>query len=174
MSELQSIIDWYEYNSFVRRRYLKAIFEKIPEEERHRDRGASFPSIVDIFVHVLDDYRFWFQYVYAGNIAGFTKLRGETRFTFGRLAEENDMIDRFVLNFVRDLMPGDLGKEISAEGRRYGTVVRFDLRQMLLHMIEEELQHRGEMNALFWQVDIDPPVTEYMDWIYAKSRGLLQ
>jgi uncharacterized damage-inducible protein DinB len=26
------------------------------------------------------------------------------------------------------------------------------------HMVEEQLQHFGELNALFWQLDIDPPV----------------
>jgi uncharacterized damage-inducible protein DinB len=36
-------------------------------------------------------------------------------------------------------------------------------------MVEEELQHRGEINALFWQLGIDPPITEYMDWAKAKS-----
>ena len=66
-----------------------------------------------------------------------------------------------------------MSKEFSAEGRRYGTVMIIDLRQMLLHMIEEELQHIGEMNDLFWQMNINPPITEYMDWVYAKQHGLL-
>jgi len=64
-----------------------------------------------------------------------------------------------------------LNKEFSVEGRRYGTVMKLDLRQMLVHMIEEELQHIGEMNALFWQMNIEPPITEYMDWVYAKQQG---
>jgi len=43
-------------------------------------------------------------------------------------------------------------------------------RQLLHHMIEEQLQHIGELNALFWQLNIDPPVTEYMDWVCANTR----
>jgi uncharacterized damage-inducible protein DinB len=31
------------------------------------------------------------------------------------------------------------------------------LADIMWHMLEEELQHRGEPNALFWQMDIDPP-----------------
>ena len=172
-SELQIIIDLYEYNSYVRNKYLKAIFGKIPEEERYKDRGTSFPSIVDIFVHMIDNYRFWFLYAYPNKITNFKKLRGETRFTLERLTEENEKIDSYVLNFVRSLKLTDLNKEFSVEGRRYGTVMKLDLRQMLVHMIEEELQHIGEMNALFWQMDIEPPITEYMDWVYAKQQGLL-
>ena len=39
------------------------------------------------------------------------------------------------------------------------------------HMVEEEFQHRGELNALLWQMDIDPPVGSYKDWLDAKSKG---
>ena len=52
----------------MRKKYLRAIFEKIPEEERYKDRGASFPTIVDIFVHMIDNYRFWFLYAYPNKI----------------------------------------------------------------------------------------------------------
>jgi len=105
--------------------------------------------------------------------SSFKKLRGETNFTLERLTEENEKIGSYVLNFIRNLKLSDLSKEFSAEGRKYGTVMKLDLRQMLVHMIEEELQHIGEMNALFWQMNINPPITEYMDWVYAKHHGLL-
>jgi hypothetical protein len=32
-------------------------------------------------------------------------------------------------------------------------------------MIEEELQHRGEINAVLWQTNIDPPIIGWDDWI---------
>jgi hypothetical protein len=35
---------------------------------------------------------------------------------------------------------------------------------MLWHLVEQELQYRGELNALFWQIDIDPPITDWLDW----------
>ena len=37
-------------------------------------------------------------------------------------------------------------------------------RGTLRHMVEEELQHRGELNALLWQDDIEPPVTDWFEW----------
>jgi hypothetical protein len=36
------------------------------------------------------------------------------------------------------------------------------------HMLEEELQHRGEPNALFWQMDIGPPIDA---WFAERSPG---
>lgn len=42
----------------------------------------------------------------------------------------------------------------------------FELRDLLNHMIEEQLQHRRELNALFWQMDISPPVSGIGDAKY--------
>ncbi len=169
-SELESVRNWYHYNSFVRKKYLEAIFQRIPGEERYKDRGASFPSMADIFVHVIDAYRFWFLHVYKHDPDPFQKLRGTRKFTYDEVMTENDKIDRHVLEFVRNLNSQDLHVEIIAESRSYGKVKRLDLRQMLHHMIEEQLQHIGELNALFWQLNVDPPVTEYMDWEYASRK----
>ncbi len=67
-SEYATIRDLYRYNSRVRRKYLRAIWRLRPQD-RYRKRGASFPSIVDIYMHVLDAYRWWFLSVYGKGIA---------------------------------------------------------------------------------------------------------
>ena len=108
--ELETIRDFYEYNFYVRKKYLRAIFEKIPEEERYKDRGASFPSIVDIFVHVIDAYRFWFVHVYQGTTGGYQELKGQRRFTLEELQEENEKIFShltflFLLRMLIEILP---------------------------------------------------------------------
>jgi uncharacterized damage-inducible protein DinB len=168
-SELQAIRDWYEYNSFVRKEYLTAIFQRIPEEERYKDRGASFSSITDIFVHIIDAYRFWFQHVYGRESGPFRRLSGTKKFAYEEVLVENDKMDKQVLGIVRNLNSEDLDTPIIAEDRKYGRVKRLNLQQMLNHMVEEQLQHIGELNALFWQMNIVPPVTEYMDWINTNT-----
>ncbi|MGA8604697.1 MAG: DinB family protein [Thermoplasmata archaeon] len=47
--------------------------------------------------------------------------------------------------------------------KRWRAPKPIELRVLLVHMIEEELQHRGEMNALLWQSGRNPPVTGYDD-----------
>ena len=169
-TELGSIRDWYEYNSYVRKKYLRAIFRRLSSEERYRDRGASFPSIVDIFVHVLDAYRYWFLFIYNDKLSEYKRLREIKRYSMKEVAQEEQNIDRHVLNLIRNLETRDLDKIISfRDGGRRRTI---ELRHMLLHVIEEELQHRGELNALFWQPNINPPHTEYEEWaMRVSSRG---
>lgn len=55
-SEQDTIKVLYRYNSRVRKKYLSTIW-RLPIKQGYRSRGASFPSLVDIYVHVLDAYR---------------------------------------------------------------------------------------------------------------------
>jgi uncharacterized damage-inducible protein DinB len=50
-------------------------------------------------------------------------------------------------------------------------VITWSLKGMLWHLAEEELQHRGEANALLWQEDVKPPVTSW--WWWANTLPVL-
>ncbi len=131
--------------------------------------GASFPSITDIFVHILDAYRWWFLFVYFDRLSNYKRLRGQKRYSRREVVEEERRIDIHVMAFVHKLKPEDLDRNvIYKDGSQVKTI---ELRQMLLHMIEEELQHRGELNALLWQLDVDPPVTLYHEWARGRKAG---
>lgn len=49
----------------------------------------------------------------------------------------------------------EAGKELSLDSH-------LPIRDVLSHLMEEELQHGGELNALLWQIDVDGPDS---DWI---------
>jgi uncharacterized damage-inducible protein DinB len=160
--ELDSIKEFYRYNSYVRKEYLKEL-EKLPSEELIRDRGASYPSMLDIFVHVLEAYVYWLMYRYpALSKEGFEKYDDVK--TLEEAMEEERKLDSLILNFVEGL--DDEKIEISFETIDDYAKIRwkFTVGQMLWHLVEEELQHRGELNALFWQLNIDPPITDWLDW----------
>lgn len=163
--ELELLREWYEYNSQVRREYLR-LLARIPVKQLTQDRGASFPSLLDIFTHVLDAYRWWFLFVYHDRIHEWKRLR-ETGLTLKEVRAETLKIDSTVMHFLDDLKPRDLDRVITFHEEmpdRSKITTSYTLRDILWHMIEEELQHRGELNALLWQIDIDPPITEWQDW----------
>ncbi len=175
-TELDSLKECYRYNSFVRKKYLQAI-EKLSKEEMVRDRGASFPSILEIFIHVLGAYRYWLLIQYphlskeeierlgAESDSKYPLLfreEGRLKDSLGEAKALEAEVDSIVMNFVEGL--DDEKLESSFETTMSGKREKFTVSQMLWHLIEEELQHRGELNALFWQIDIDPPVTDWLDW----------
>jgi len=144
---------------------MRAIFRKLPRSERYKDRGVSFPSVVDVFVHVLDAYRWWFIFVYEDRLPEYKRLREAKQYTFSEVSEEEKKVDDLVTGFVSALKPRDLGRRVYFhDGKRRKSIA---IRAMLLQLIGEELQHRGELNALFWQLDVDPPLTNYFEWARA-------
>jgi len=157
-NEFEAIRDLYRYNSRVRRKYLRAIW-KLSPRNRYKDRGGSFPSLVDIYMHVLDAYRWWFISVYGGG-KPFEEYPLGRQYSKAEAEKETAKVDRLIQKTLREIGPSGLRRNVSWHGRR---PFRTSARTMLLHMMEEELQHRGEMNALLWQIDVDPPVTGFDD-----------
>lgn len=144
----------------MRKKYLDAL-GKLPEAEVTRDRGASFPSMLDILSHTLDAYMSWLHRYEGKPWDPSMRLRGKVR-SVQQLREEEKRVDSAVLNFVEGLRPSDLDNtfETSDNGHKWQNT----LRQMLWHMVEEELQHRGELNALLWQIEVDAPISDWLDW----------
>lgn len=157
-SDLQLIRELYRYNSRGRRAYLRKIWGLRPKE-RYRDRGASFPSLVDIYMHILDAYRWWFLRVYSGT--PFEEYPLGTRYTRAEAQRETRKVDRLVNGVLRGLRPKDLDRRLTLPGRRHRE--HPTVRTMLVHMVEEELQHKGELNALLWQLDVEAPVSSFPD-----------
>jgi len=164
-TELDLLRDWYEYNSHVRKKYFEVI-SKLPEAEQTRDRGASFPSILDIFTHVLDAYRWWFLYVYEDKVHERVRLR-DTGLKLDEIKREEHKIDSFTRKFLQKLSTRDLSDtviwhEVDSKGKRWE--IKIALRDMLWTLVGEELQHRGELNALLWQINVYPAITEWVDF----------
>jgi uncharacterized damage-inducible protein DinB len=157
-SEYETLLDLYRYNARVRAKYLEAIWKLAPRE-RYRDRGASYPTLVDIYMHVLDAYRWWFLAVY-GKGKPYDEYPVGRRYSKAEARRETAAVDRLIRATLREIGPRGLARKVSWKGRRPFTI---SARRMLIHMAEEELQHRGEMNALLWQLDGDPPVTGFDD-----------
>jgi uncharacterized damage-inducible protein DinB len=166
--ELRALREVIEYNTFVRKKYL-AFLGKLPKDTLTRDRGASHSSILDIFVHVLNDKKSWF-YTYRTGKQDLPETKVQSLYDAQRLESE---VDRFIRNFMRKLQPEDVHKPFQftvGAGPEEGQVITWTLKGMLMHQVEEELQHRGEINALLWQDDIDPPVTSWWRWEQATKK----
>jgi uncharacterized damage-inducible protein DinB len=146
-------MDW---NTRSRQDSLEAILRLSPEERR-KDRGASWGSFQDIFLHIIEDYVWWFEMV--------LESKSEDQSWVGREVDEKELrslarrVDDSVKRVMDSLTPDDLGHPydvhgVSGDGKEYTmTTCPADI---VWHMVEEQLQHIGELNAMFWQLNIDP------------------
>ena len=172
MDEIRHIRDWYRYNSQVRKKYLRAL-ARLPRRALLKDRGASFPSLLDIFVHTLDAYKWYFDYAYNDRSADFRWKRGVIK-TMADARRYEREVDKLVMVFVERLDRRRLGGVFSYGAPwwkpRRPARLTMATRDMLLHMVEEELQHRGELNALLWQMGVEPPVQGFAQWNEARRE----
>jgi uncharacterized damage-inducible protein DinB len=149
-TELQLIRDLYRYHFRQLRRYLRTIWG-LPVKERYRDRGATYPSLVDVYLHILDDYRFWFIRAYTGK--PFQDFPLGVRLSRVEAERATREVDRLVNGFLTRLTPRDLDRKFYIRDDKRSITIR----AMLMQMIQGDLQHKGELNALLWQMDVTPP-----------------
>jgi uncharacterized damage-inducible protein DinB len=148
---------WIDWLVDTRRGYLESLLE-LPKTERLRDRGASFPSIQDIFLHILDNNVWWLESVPANRQGSHQGVEG--RLSDAEIRGQVRRVARLSTKLAKSLTPARLDgshvvRGVRGDGKPYE--MRVNLRTILWHLVEEELQHRGEMNALFWQLNVDAP-----------------
>jgi uncharacterized damage-inducible protein DinB len=159
---------WIDWLVDTRLGYMETLL-KLPKKERTKDRGASFPSIQDIFLHILDDNVWWLESVpqrrqeshreVKGSLSG-VEIRREVR----RIAQASRKL-------AKSLTPARLDRSFvvrGVQGNGKPFEMNVNLRTIIWHMVDEELQHRGEMNALFWQMDVDAPTRA---WFSSSIAG---
>ena len=163
MQESEVLKQMYRFNRTVRMRYLDTLIS-LGKQEMCRDRGASYSSLLDIFVHVLDGYRFWILHVITSSADSYADVRGKIT-NAKQLRDLEREVDAKVISFIEGLSEKSVDRQVKSpwgkELLRVGDVC--------WHALDEDLQHRGELNALLWQIDIEPPLGTYEDIIESRK-----
>jgi len=146
-----------EYNDDVRRSYFEALV-RLPWDEFTKNREASFHSFRNIFIHILGATDYWLDFLRD------EKLR--TRRGFDEYRTYEDV--RTYMEHVEDRMK-DYLNSLPTDGLRKKYTIKNDANEVeevtaedvLIHVFEEEVHHRGELIALLWQMGVEPPL---MGW----------
>jgi uncharacterized damage-inducible protein DinB len=160
------IRDLLEYNWYCSRKFLES-FEKLPWNEVVEDRGASFGSMRNIFLHSLEAEQGWFRHLASGKIGDWPRHDYEKEFqnveAMRKYAEEVEAEGRA---YIRKLRPGGLDKlfPITWHGKS------FRVEDVLMHIVEECVHHRGEIMCLMWQIDAEPPYTDYPGFLLKTGK----
>lgn len=153
-TEPQLLRDLYRHNAKSRRCYLRKIWN-LPVRERYRDRGATSPSLVDIYLHILDDHRFWFIEGCRGG--SFQDYPIEIQMSRARAERATREEERLTEDVLKGLRARDLERKIRHPADRKS----LPMRSMLLNLLQGKPQHQGELNAALWQRDTETPWLGY-------------
>jgi uncharacterized damage-inducible protein DinB len=169
VSELDVLKEWFVYLAAARRGYLET-FDRLPSRELSRDRGASYPSLLDIMAHSSGAVYFWTKNCSPEAFPPPEPEIGEPP-TVAQLTEFETYLQVHVQRFVAALTEVDLLRTIARpKGRSSDHDCNIPIREVLWHLVEEELQHLGELNALLWQIDVEAPVYSWTRWAHDVGR----
>jgi uncharacterized damage-inducible protein DinB len=150
MVDVKELLD---YNHVLRHRYFESL-AKLPWNEFTKNREASFNSIRNIFVHTLGAIDHWLDFLEKKH------LRSEKKFdeyrTFDDVRAYMEHVERRMTDYLHSLSSEGLEKTYTITDESHKTV-RMKTEDILIHVFEEEVHHRGELIALLWQMGIDPP-----------------
>ena len=149
----------FKYNWFCRRKFLNSMTD-ISWETVTEDCGASFDSIRNIFIHSLQAEQFWVRLLSRKSVKGIWETPFSKFSSIKDIQEYADKVETETNEYLNNLSEQDLNSIFEFEGWDKKTH-RHKVEDILMHMIEEEIHHRGELLCIFWQHDIEPPYTSY-------------
>ncbi len=167
--EVETFRAWFAYLADTRRGYLEAL-AKLPPEELTRDRGASYPSLLDIFAHSQGALYFWMK---SCATFPFPPQDGDSDVppSMDMLRKDELYVQTQIDRVMAELSPSGLSRTVVRQkGGRQDHDCHIPVREALWHLVEEELQHRGEINALLWQINSDAPVVNWIEWGHTAGR----
>lgn len=146
-----------QYTHAVRKRYLRMISE-LPWDEVVKDRGASFPSIRDIFLHALDAEDLLINYIVKGKKGKYVSHDYEKFLDVHQIEERVGDVEKSVDAYLKRLTEKELDRKVALPWRP-----SFPLKvdDVLITVATEDAYHMGELNALMWQFDKEPP---FLSW----------
>jgi uncharacterized damage-inducible protein DinB len=146
-----------KYNQKVRHKYFERL-TKLPWEEVTKNREASFHSIRDIFIHTLNAVDYWLSFLQKEDFKLHRKF--DEYETFQDIKEYMEQVEKRMADYVETLSPAKLNENYTATDDD-GKPCEVTAEDILIHVFEEEVHHRGELIALLWQINVEPPM---MSW----------
>jgi uncharacterized damage-inducible protein DinB len=161
---LFTIKELHQYSSKVRRAFLEKL-RSLPWETVIKNREASFYSMKDIMLHMIDNE----DMVVSGQILKVPDCKRardwEEYSDMPMIREHLDEVEKRTKDYLEKADENELGRRVDFTVRS-GT---FDLsaEECLMQSFTEQLYHMGELIALLWQENIEPP---RMQWYWNGPR----
>ena len=150
MIDVRKLLD---YNEEVRHRYFD-VLAKLPWKELVENREASFLSIRNIFIHTLNATDYWLDFLQN------EQLHAHQNFEQYRNIEDMrrymEHVEGRLKRYIDNLTSEGLMKEYARKNDAEETI-KVTAEDVLIHVFEEEIHHRGELIALLWQMGEEPP-----------------
>src|SRR5665811_1957756 len=108
-----------EYSQFLRHKYLETI-SKLPWEEIVKDRGASFPSLRDIYLHMVFVVDAYINYILQGN-PNYPSLNYNEYDSIGKITKYLEQVESKASGYLSKVTPEELARNIERKQKDSST-----------------------------------------------------
>jgi uncharacterized damage-inducible protein DinB len=163
---LFTIQELYNYSSRVRHRFADQ-FAKLTWEEVEKNREASFYSMKNILIHMIDNEDWMVNWVIHGKSEQYTRRKSAEYTSRRMLLDHLDEVEKKTKSYIQGADESELKRRVKLT-LSSGQVFDMSVEECLFQSFTEQLYHLGELIALMWQHDIEPP---RMQWFWNNPRG---
>jgi uncharacterized damage-inducible protein DinB len=162
-----NILKLLEYSQFLRHKYLETL-SQLPWAEIVKDRGASFPSLRDIFLHMVFVVDAYINYILQGN-DNYPGVNFSQYDSIDKIKKYLEEVEAKANSYLGKLTPEDLARNIERK-QKDGSTFPVPVEDILLDLFQEETHHRGELIALLWQMDVEPPHKSFIYFLRRETQ----
>ncbi len=161
-----NINEMCEYSSRVRRKFLEKLAE-LPWEEVVKNREASYYSMKNILIHIIDNEDWIVNWVVHNRATEYKRAKSEDYTSMQTIREHLDEVERKTKTYLERADKKMLEKRVNFT-LSSGQTFDLSVEESLFQSFTEQLYHIGELIALLWQQNIEPPT---MQWFHNNPRA---
>ena len=165
---LFSVVELYAYSSRVRRSFAEKLLQ-LPSDTVLKNREASFYSMKNILLHMIDNEDWIVNWVILGKSRDYVRKKWEEYANMADVVQHLDVVEEKTRAYLKGLSREEFDRRIDfvlASGQSFD----LSLEECLFQSFTEQLYHLGELIALLWQENIEPPRMQWF-WNNPRERG---
>jgi uncharacterized damage-inducible protein DinB len=154
------------YNHTVRQNYIDTFKKTLTWEQMIKNHETGWLSLKDTLLHIIWAEDSWINYSIQGLEDPNRPFPYSKYNSWKDIEYYNSNVISKVDNYLSSLIVDSLFKPVSRlnkDGIRRTAIAK----DVLIHVFTEELHHRGEIIAILWQMDMQPPD---MGWLSVMKK----
>ena len=166
MISLEVLRELYSYNYWAHDRQLEAC-AKLSEEELNRPMGSSFSSLRDTLSHLLAAEWGWQERFRGRSPQSLPEWLAELR-TVDALRERWLLVEADMGKYLAALIPEALARPLTYQNLK-GEPWTYPLWQTLLHLVNHQTYHRGQVTTLLRQLGSSAPGIDFLVYLDVRK-----
>jgi uncharacterized damage-inducible protein DinB len=154
------------YSSTVRAKFANKLAE-LSEEIVEKNREASYYSMKNILLHIIDNEDWIVNYAVFERTKEYKRRKWEEYSSMEMVLQHLHEVENKTRDYLGRVNEAELKRIINFE-LPSGKTFNLSIEECLFQSFTEQLYHMGELIALMWQENIEPPA---MQWFNNNPRA---